>query len=108
MKREYLDIVVCKHDGCDKPFLFAAPAWSYLRAGAEVIVDTSNGKQKAKVVEVRLLYNDPDDQEVKFLLSATGATWPLKRVVSQIITTDLDWSTYEENETENLENEMEE
>lgn len=110
MKGDYIDVVACKHDGCDKIYLFAAPSWETLREGSEVIVDTASGNQKVKVVSTNTMANDPNDSDTKFLMLVSGATWPLKRVLSRVETRDLDWLDYEdeENETENLENETEE
>ena len=100
MAKDYIDYVVCKHEGSNARFLFRAPAWSYLEEGQKVIVETKKGPQTATVVCSYTDDNDPEDKGVKFKLASMGATWPLKKILSKIVVHELDYSGYEDDEEE--------
>lgn len=78
----YIDLVLCKVEGETKAELFQAPRFSHLKAGDDVLVDTAYGEKHAKVINSMSV--DPEYEEHRFILDATGATEPLKRVLSQI------------------------
>lgn len=90
----YIDYVVCKHDESDKPYLFVAPAWSYLEPGDRVNVETKKGITQATVIAS---YTDTNDMDavVNMFVAASGASWPLKRVVSKVIVKEMDWTDYD-------------
>ena len=80
---QYFDFVLCKHDGCDKTFLFRAPAWSHLEKGDLVVVETVNGEQMAQVVSCITLGNDEVDK-IDFIMNATRADSDVKKVLKKV------------------------
>lgn len=78
----YIDLVLCVHSENGRPFLFSAPAWSYLKSGDEVIVEARAGLAKATVIDCRTVENDSD--ELMFCVECAGATLPLKRVMRKV------------------------
>lgn len=90
----YIDLVICKHDGSNKPFLFQAPAWSRLSNGDSVIVDTCHGKQTATVQAVCTV--ERGSQEYVCMMMAAKATHPLRKVLSRVYYADF---SYPEEET---------
>lgn len=87
----YIDYVLCAHPGCVNKYIFQAPAWSGLKAGDEVIVETRRGKQPATVIDV---YTGPfGDSEplTTFFARAMGVTLPLKKVLKKIEYTELQY-----------------
>lgn len=93
--KDYLDLVVCKHDSSDHPFIFRAPACSYLKKGDRVIVETKHGEKMATVE--RCYTTDKVGEELDFILIASGATVPLRKVLKKV--------TYKEYEYEDEEDE---
>ena len=79
----YLDLVVCKHDGDNKPYLFAAPAWSHLGKGDKVVVDTRNGIKAATVHAVCTV--EQGSEAYVCLAVATGAKEPLRKVIAKTV-----------------------
>ena len=96
--KNYVDLVVCKHDGCDAHFLFQAPAWSGLEEGDLVIV---YGDQKATVMNKITV--DPTSEEYDFIVDATNAIKPLKRVLKKVTFRDF---VYEEVDNEQSNNDQ--
>ena len=96
MSRDYFDFVLVKHENCDKPFLFRAPAWSHLGKNDEVIVETKHGNEKAIVIASKTLGCDEQD-EIDFIMQATGASEDVKKVLAKI---ELRTFDYEEDDNE--------
>lgn len=78
----YMDLVLAKHASSNKVYLFRAPAGTYLEKGERVIVETSRGEEAATVVG-SCYYTTTTSSEYSLLVIATGATTPLKRVLSR-------------------------
>lgn len=81
-ENEYIDLVVCKHDNNPKSFIFRAPAWSHLKKGDLVIVETQKGEKEA-IVE-RSYTTNRSSEELDFILISSGATIPLKKVLKKV------------------------
>lgn len=79
---KYIDLVLCQHPNDNRNFLFVAPAWSRLQRGDNVMVDTRNGKCLAIVQDTALVEKDSD--LYIFIVTASKATLPLKKVISKI------------------------
>lgn len=80
---KYIDLVLCKHENCDRLFLFQAPSWTReLGKNSVVIVDTQNGEQIAQVMEKITV--DAYSDEFEFIIKASGAYLPLRKVLSII------------------------
>lgn len=93
---KYIDLVLCKHENCDRLFLFQAPSWTTeLDKNSVVIVDTQNGEQIAHVMEKITV--DAYSKEFEFIIKASGAYLPLRKVLSIIEYKSLD---YEEDANE--------
>ena len=48
----FVQFVVCQHNGDNKKYLFYAPAFSDIKIGDDVMVDTQFGEKKATVLAV--------------------------------------------------------
>lgn len=83
MSQKYIDLVLCKHDGHEKFFLFCAPAFSGLKKGDRVIVETIKGESEATVERSYTISKERDD-EFEFILVASGAYLPLRKVLKKI------------------------
>ena len=83
----YIDLVLCKHEGDARYFLFQAPKFSYLQAGQLVIVDTRRGEQEATVVNV--LTVERDSREYKFIFDMCKVSEPLRRVLKEVAYKEL-------------------
>ena len=80
---KYIDLVLCKHENCDRLFLFQAPSWTRkLDKNSVVIVDTKHGEQIAHVVEKITI--DAYSDEFEFIVKSSGASLPLRKVLSII------------------------
>ena len=80
---EYVDFVLCKHEGCDKPYLFHAPAFSHLEKGDLVTVETSKGEQMVMVIaSMSVQKNDMD--AIDFIMNATRADSDVKKVLKKV------------------------
>ena len=86
MSGEYIDVIAVRHDEqiYDKVYLFQAPAWSGLRPGDKVIVETENGDKTATVLGCTTCDNDKNNKDTAFMLVLANATWPLKKVKARI------------------------
>lgn len=89
----FVDVVVCKHENDNRPFLFQAPAWSHLENGDSVIVDTRNGERRATVQAVCTV--ETGTEAWICLVMAAKATLPLRKVIGKI---RVDKFAYEESE----------
>lgn len=92
---EYIDLVVCKHYGNDTPFLFQAPAWSHLKEGDRVVVDTRKGEHEATVVFSDCV--DVESDEMNLAICASNATLPLRKVLKKVVYREFE---YKEDEDE--------
>ena len=80
---DYFDFVLCKHANNDKTYLFHAPAFSYLKKGDFVEVETSKGRQLAMVISCFTLSKSETDK-IDFIMNATGASKDVKKVLSKV------------------------
>lgn len=78
----YVDLVLVKHEGCSQPYLFVAPALSYLKEGDRVLVQNCFGEKMAKVIGV--MTTTPDSENYKMIVKASKAKEPLARVVAKV------------------------
>ena len=101
MSNEYMTLVLAKHTGNDKVYLFMAPAGAYFEDGQRIIVETKLGNSGAVVVSSDS-YNTIDSKITQMLIAATGATLPLKRVIGKVV--PIEWPEDEE-EKENSDGE---
>ena len=85
----FIDLVLCKHLVDSRKFLFYAPAFSCLQKNDQVVVDTVRGNQTAIVVNSVTV--DVDTEDYRFILDATNATLPLKKVISKVMYRDLEY-----------------
>lgn len=94
-----IGIALCKHDGCERSYLFQVPRYGNLKAGDRVIVETKNGEKEAVIQGTANIYTC--DVEYHLILLATGAHEPLKRILRKVEETELrydddDLSVWEE------------
>lgn len=91
---KFVQFVVCQHDGNSKKYLFYAPAFSDIKIGDEVLVDTNLGEKKATVL-AGCTSSSPDVERTLRVL--TGAEdKPVKRVIGK-----YNFSKFEYSEDEN-------
>jgi hypothetical protein len=88
----YIDLVLCKHDGNDKPFLFRAPEFSNLKTGARVIVDTKNGQDNVEVVHSVSVEPDEDGCIMLCKMAGVENAMDLKKVIAEVKYHKLDYS----------------
>lgn len=88
MDKEYMTLVLAKHTGNDKIYLFAAPRGAYFEDGQRIIVETKLGNSGAVVVSSES-YETIDSKLAKMLIAATGATLPLKKVIGKVV--PIEW-----------------
>ena len=92
---KFVQFVVCKHDGNSKKYMFYAPAFSDIKKGDGVLVDTKFGEQKATVLAV---CTTSDDDVERILRVLTGAEdKPIKRVIGKYNFSKFDYSEDENN-----------
>lgn len=96
----FIDLVVCKHSANDNAYVFQAPAFSLLRKGDKVIVETKQGEQMAEVERVYTARNS--GEELDFILIASGATLPLKRVLKKVTYKEFEYEKGSQNEESRL------
>ena len=87
----YIDLVLVKHDGCNQPYLFQAPAWSYLKEGDRVVVHNKFDEQTATVIEA--ITTTLDSETYRMVVKSSRAKEPLAKVVAKL---DYSKFTYEE------------
>lgn len=92
---KYIDLVVCKHDNSDTPYLFYAPEWSSLKEGDRVLVEIKRGVKEATVVFSGTVELNSD--EYKLALSASNAK-ELKKVLKKIVYKEFDYKEETEDE----------
>ena len=94
MRKDYVDFVLCNHEGSEKNYLFYAPAFSGIQKGNQVVVDTKNGTKVVNVVSVATVPRD-NLQFIDFIMNATGADNDVKKVISVIQYREMDYSEEE-------------
>lgn len=77
----FVQFVVCQHNGDNKKYLFYAPAFSDIKIGDVVMVDTQFGEKKATVLAV--CTSSSDDLERVLCVLAGAEDKPLKRVIGK-------------------------
>lgn len=92
---KYVQFVVCQHIGDSKKYLFYAPAFSDIKIGDEVLVDTRFGAQEATVLAVCNTSND--DVERTLCVLAGAEDKPIKRVIGKYNFVKFDYSEDENN-----------
>lgn len=89
----YLDLVICTHTPLVRKYLFRAPAFSGLKLGDSVIVETKRGDSCA---EVKSVCTVPEGSaHFESLAIALDATLPLKRVLAKVVLQALDYADAE-------------
>ena len=78
---KYVQFVVCQHTGDNKKYLFYAPAFSDIKIGDDVLVDTQFGEKKATVLAVCTSSSDDLERVLRVLAGAEDK--PLKRVIGK-------------------------
>ena len=91
---KFVQFVICKHDCEIKKYLFYAPAFSDIKKGDEVLVDTQFGEKKATVLAVCTSSSDDVERALRVLAGAEGK--PIKRVIGK-----YNFSKFDYNEDEN-------
>lgn len=86
----YVDFVLCRVNGEDGKTLFHAPKFSYLEKGDMVIVDTIKGEKMAQVVASITVADDEMDK-IDFIMEATNSSEDVRKVLSKVIYSDLDY-----------------
>lgn len=94
---QYVDFVLCKHENSDKTYLFRAPAFSGLKKGNQVIVDTKYGQKIATVVS-SVLVDVENEPMIDFIMNATHAESDVKKVLSKVVYQEMDYSKEDEDE----------
>ena len=92
---KYVQFVVCQHDGEIKKYLFYAPAFSDIKKGDEVLVDTQFGEKKATVLAVCTSSSEDMERALRVLAGAEGK--PIKRVIGKYNFSKFDYSEDESN-----------
>ena len=77
---KYIDLVLATHSKDGKKFLFQAPRFSGIKPKDELVVETVLGRVTA--MAVCSVTVDSDSDMMNFAVVASGATLPLKKVVS--------------------------
>lgn len=83
---KYVDLILVKHQNphTKRLYLYEAPPWSGISSGDQVLVEPQSGDEPV-LVDVQNAYTiERDRGEYRFILSCTGATEPLKRVVAKL------------------------
>lgn len=93
-----IDLVLVKHNGASRNYLFRAPSNSGIEVGEDLMLRTRIGLSTGQAKKVCPSVDDETDI-YKFILACAGATHPLSKVASRVIEEPLDYSA--ENATEN-------
>lgn len=89
---DYMDLVICKFDSNHNLSIFSAPAWTYLKKGDRVLVETKKGEAEA-TVEKTYTVDVSNRDAFEFILMAGGVSLPLKRVLKRVMFIDLDYKS---------------
>lgn len=76
----YVDLVLVKQEN-DREYLFAAPAFSHLKSGTRVLLDTTFGEKEGTVTKRATVEVGSDEYEVMKTLAGGGVFRQIKGVV---------------------------
>ena len=91
----FVQFVVCQYNGDNKKYLFYAPAFSDIKIGDDVLVDTQFGEKKAAVLAVCTSSSDDLERVLRVLAGAEDK--PLKRVIGKYQFAKFNYSEDENN-----------
>lgn len=91
----FIDLVVCKYPLDHNRYLYIAPAFSHFKEGTEVVVQDSDEKRNAIVVDCATF--TLNDDKYQFVVKALNAETPLKRIVEKVVYHSLSYK-WEEGE----------
>lgn len=92
---DYIDLVLCKHPMNEKTYLFRAPAFSHLKKGDGVFVETRKGEQLAEVIN-SWTGNVDDGEFMEFIKDCTHAKFPLMRITGKLELKTFDYKEEDE------------
>ena len=87
---KFVQFVICKHDCEIKKYLFYAPAFSDIKKGDEVLVDTQFGEKKATVLATCISSSDDVERVLRALAGAEDK--PVKRVIGKYLFAKINYS----------------
>ena len=100
----YIDLVLVRQPMVKNPLLRYAPAFSHLKKGDEVMIETDHGnEQNAQVISSYTI--SPHDDEYRFILDAVQEREPLLKVTAHIILYKFDFKEEEKDEHDSGEEE---
>lgn len=79
-------LALCSFKGSDKLYLFQAPKLANIEVGDYVKVEDT---KDTAVVEKWVEWIDTDEEDYDMILAAAGATVPLKKIISKLVTVSL-------------------
>ena len=91
----FVQFVVCQHTGDSKTYLFYAPAFTDIKIGDEVLVDTQFGEKKATVLANCISSSDDVERTLRVLAGAEDK--PVKRVIGKYQFTKIKYYSEDEN-----------
>lgn len=92
---KYVQFVVCQHIGDRKKYLFYAPAFSDIKEGDSVLVETQLGRRRATVLAVCISSSEDVERALRVLAGAEDE--PIKRVIGKYQFVKFDYSGDENN-----------
>ena len=96
----YIELVACYNPYGETPQLFKAPAWSNLKLGDKVIVETfddeHDGTAEMTVEKSYVIDSDAED-EMAFILTLSRESLPLRKVLKKVTYTEF---KYKEDDNE--------
>lgn len=81
----FIDLIVLKNHH----HVFQAPAFSQLKKGDKVVIESTKEDETAIVERVYTTRNSGD--ELEFILTASGTSMPLKKILKKIDYTDFEF-----------------
>lgn len=96
---KYIDLVLCTHPSLDRLVPFKAPAFTSLKEGDHVKVE-SGILGHTEVEVVKSLTIDENSEQMEFILTAINlrTAIPLRKVLSKVIFEDFEWEEEKEDE----------
>jgi len=92
----YIDLIVVKHDSTDtQNYVFKAPAFSHIKEGDKVEVETCHGPQMGTVMGRCVVTVDSEEYKCFALMARMK---PFKKVLSVYSRKELDYKEEEESE----------
>lgn len=95
---KYVQFVVCQHPCDSKKYLFYAPAFSDIKEGDSVLVETEFGRRRATVLAFCTICDTGTDVERALRALAGVEDKPLKRVIGKYQFTKFNYSEDENND----------